>query len=131
MALSVTALLTGSLFAQTPEPPAPGTAAAAKEKKMDAKVYSCSKCHMEAKAAGTCPMCGEEMKALHKMKAADGKTYVCECAADCPANCTMKEGDMTQCSCGKPAHEAKWMKDAGAKAGGATGAGDGAGKKME
>jgi predicted RNA-binding Zn-ribbon protein involved in translation (DUF1610 family) len=84
------------------------TTNAAKTAAMDSKVYTCDKCHMDSKMAGKCPMCGDEMKAKHMIMGKDGKKYICECPADC--TCTaMKEGDTTQCTCGKPAKEAKFM----------------------
>jgi hypothetical protein len=112
MALCVIAFVSSSLYAQAAATSTNKDDAASTKTQMDsAKVYTCSKCHMEAKAGGKCPMCSEEMKAMHKMKSADGKVFVCECPADCAANCTLDEADKTKCTpCGKPAHEAKFMK---------------------
>jgi predicted RNA-binding Zn-ribbon protein involved in translation (DUF1610 family) len=104
MILCLAAFVSGTTYAQT-EPAAAAGGAPAVQKE-SAAVYTCSKCHMEAPVAGKCPMCGEEMQARHLIKAQDGKTYLCECPADCTCG-ALKEGDKTQCSCGKPAREVK------------------------
>ena len=70
---------------------------------MTAMCYSCDKCHMMSMAAGKCPMCGEEMTAKHVVAVKNGKAMLCTCGAAC--KCTMKDGDMTKCSCGKPMGE--------------------------
>jgi len=62
-------------------------------------VFTCDKCHGVALAAGKCPMCAADMKALKVLAVKDGMAYCCACGADC--KCTMKDAAAAQCECGK------------------------------
>jgi hypothetical protein len=60
--------------------------------------HVCEKCQTCEKAAGKCPKCQGELKAMHVLAVKDGTCILCACAADC--KCTLSE-DGAKCSCGK------------------------------
>lgn len=117
LVLLATVAITGTALAQTNAAGMAGAAASTNgvtAAKGDT-IYSCPQCHMQAAKDGKCPMDGAAMKAMHVMKDKDGRKYVCGCPPNC--DCTLKEGDKTQCTHNMPAKEVKLMKDGDKAAG--------------